>query len=59
MVDLIYGRVIVDICKEMPFYIYLIKIYIDIKIFNSKPYIYGSVDINNFYIYTVLIAISG
>jgi Fe-coproporphyrin III synthase len=47
MVDLIYGRGIADICKEMPFYINLIKKYIGIKIFNSKPYIYGSVDINN------------
>jgi len=47
MVDLIYGMGIVDICKEMPFYINLIKKYISIKIFNSKPYIYDSVDINN------------
>ena len=47
MVDLIYGRGIADICREMPFYINLIKKYIGIKIFNSKHYIYGSVDINN------------
>lgn len=59
MVDPIYSRGIVDISKEMPFYINLVKKYIGIKIFNSKPYIYGSVDINNICIYTVLIAIGG
>lgn len=47
MVDLIYGIGIADICREMPFYINLIIKYIGIKIFNSRHYIYGSVDINN------------
>jgi len=47
MVDLIYGRGISDILLEMPFYINLIKKYIGIKFFNSKSFIYGSVDINN------------
>jgi Fe-coproporphyrin III synthase len=47
MVDLIYGRGISDILLEMPFYINLIKKYIGIKFFNSKSFIYDSVDINN------------
>jgi len=47
MVDLIYGRGVTDIIHEMPFYIHFIKDIINIKLFHSKPAIYGSVDVNN------------
>lgn len=47
MVDLIYGRGITDLIRETPFYIYMLKKYASIKFFNSKPVIFGSVDINN------------
>ena len=47
MVDLIYGRGITDILREMPFYFNLFKKIISIRIFHSKPTIYGSVDVNN------------
>lgn len=47
MVDLIFGRGITDIIREMPFYIHFIKNIIGIKVFRLKPAIYGSVDVNN------------
>ena len=47
MVDLIYGRGVTDIIREMPFYIHFLKNMISIKLFHSKPAIYGSVDVNN------------
>ena len=47
MVDLIYGRGVTDIIHEMPFYIHFIKNILSIKLFHSKPAIYGSVDVNN------------
>jgi Fe-coproporphyrin III synthase len=47
MVDLIYGRGITDILREMPFYFNIFKNIISIKMFHSKPTIYGSVDVNN------------
>jgi len=47
MVDLIFGRGITDILREMPFYFYFFKNIISIKIFHSQPTIYGSVDVNN------------
>ena len=47
MVDLIYGRGITDILREMPFYFNIFKNIISIRMFHSKPTIYGSVDVNN------------
>lgn len=47
MVDLIYGRGFTDIIREMPFYMQIFKNIIGIKLFHSKPAMYGSVDINN------------
>ncbi|MGZ5500415.1 MAG: radical SAM protein, partial [Nitrososphaeraceae archaeon] len=47
MVDLIFGRGITDILREMPFYFYFFKNTISIKIFHSQRTIYGSVDVNN------------
>jgi Fe-coproporphyrin III synthase len=47
MVDLIYGRGITDIIREVPFFASIFKKYIEIKLFHSKPAIYGSVDVNN------------
>jgi Fe-coproporphyrin III synthase len=47
MVDLIYGRGITDLVREMPFYIDIFVKYASIKLFNAKPPIYGSVDIIN------------
>jgi Fe-coproporphyrin III synthase len=47
VVDLIYGRGLTDIICEMPFYIHMIKNILSIKLFHSKPAIYGSVDVNN------------
>jgi len=48
MVDLILGRGLTDIIREMPFYIHIFKTMISIKLFYSKQAtIYGSVDVNN------------
>ena len=47
MVDLIFGRGLTDIIHEMPFYIHFIKNILSIKLLESRPAIYGSVDVNN------------
>jgi MoaA/NifB/PqqE/SkfB family radical SAM enzyme len=47
MVDLIYGRGVTDLIREVPFFASIFKKYISIKLFHSKPAIYGSVDVNN------------
>jgi Fe-coproporphyrin III synthase len=47
VVDLIYGRGLTDLLREMPFYISIFTKYASIKLFNAKPQMYGSVDIIN------------
>ncbi len=47
MVDLIYGRGVTDLIREVPFFASIFKKYIGITLFHSKPAIYGSVDVNN------------
>ena len=47
MVDLIYGRGITDIARELPSFISLFKKFVDIKFFHKKAAIYGSADIIN------------
>jgi MoaA/NifB/PqqE/SkfB family radical SAM enzyme len=47
MVDLIYGRGITDIIREMPVYVSLFTKYASIKLFHAKPPIFGSADIIN------------
>jgi Fe-coproporphyrin III synthase len=47
MVDLIYGRGITDLIREMPFYINIFTKYASIKLFHAKPIMYGSVDVIN------------
>jgi hypothetical protein len=47
VVDLIYGRGLTDLLREMPFYISIFTKYASIKLFNAKPPMYGSVDIIN------------
>jgi MoaA/NifB/PqqE/SkfB family radical SAM enzyme len=47
MADLVYGRGVTDIIREVPFFISIFRKYIGIKLFHSKPAIYGSVDVNN------------
>lgn len=47
MVDLIYGRGVTDLIREVPFFASIFKKYIGIKLFHLKPAIYGSVDVNN------------
>ena len=47
MVDLIYGRGLTELLREMPFYISIFTKYASIKLFNAKPPMYGSVDIIN------------
>ena len=47
MVDLVYGRGVTDIVREMPFFISIFTKYVSIKLFHSKPAMYGSVDVNN------------
>ena len=47
MVDLIYGRGVSELIREMPFYISIFKKYFSIKLFHAKPAMYGSVDVNN------------
>jgi sulfatase maturation enzyme AslB (radical SAM superfamily) len=47
MVDLIYGRGITDIVREIPLYFNLFHKMIGIKLFHEKPALYGSADIIN------------
>ena len=47
MVDLIFGRGITDLIREMPFYFTIFKNFASIKFLHAKPAMYGSVDINN------------
>lgn len=47
MVDIIYGRGVTDLIRELPLYINIFKNYSSIKLFKSKPPMYGSVDVNN------------
>lgn len=47
MADLIYGRGITDLLREMSLYVSIFAKYARIKLFNAKPAIYGSADIIN------------
>ena len=47
MVDLVYGRSITDLLREMPFYISIFKKLTAYKLFKTKQPMYGSVDVNN------------
>jgi MoaA/NifB/PqqE/SkfB family radical SAM enzyme len=47
MTDLIYGRGLTDLIREMPLYFSIFKNYASIKLFHSKPAMYGSVDVIN------------
>src|SRR5215813_10659984 len=47
MVDLIYGRGITDLIREMPFYINIFTKYASIKLFHARPTMSGSADIIN------------
>jgi Fe-coproporphyrin III synthase len=47
MVDLIYGRGITDLVREMPFYFRIFEKYTRIKLFHQKLAMYGSVDVIN------------
>ena len=46
-VNLIYGRGITDLLREMPLYITLFSKYARIRLFHAKIPLYGSVDVNN------------
>jgi Fe-coproporphyrin III synthase len=47
MADLIYGRGMSDLLREMPLYMSIFAKYACIKLFNAKPALYGSADIIN------------
>ncbi len=47
MVDVIYGRGVTELAREMPFYISIFKKMIAYRLFKSKAPMYGSVDVNN------------
>ena len=47
MVDLVYGRGITDILREMPLYFSMFTKFAGIKLFHLKPALYGSVDVYN------------
>jgi Fe-coproporphyrin III synthase len=47
MVDLVYGRGVTDIVREIPLYFSILEKYIGIKLFHRKPAMYGSVDVIN------------
>jgi Fe-coproporphyrin III synthase len=46
-VNLIYGRSIRDLLREMPLYVTLLSKYASIQLFHAKIPLYGSVDVNN------------
>jgi Fe-coproporphyrin III synthase len=47
MVDLVYGRGVTDLIREMPFYISIFKKMTAYRLFHKKAPMYGSVDVNN------------
>ncbi|HKU49127.1 MAG TPA: radical SAM protein [Nitrososphaera sp.] len=47
MVDLVYGRGVTDLIREMPFYISIFKKTTEYRLFHKKAPMYGSVDVNN------------
>src|ERR687894_456927 len=47
MVDVVYGRSVTDLVREMPFYISIFKKITAYKLFKTKQPMYGSVDVNN------------
>ncbi len=47
MADLVYGRGITDLIREMPFYISIFKKIAAYRMFKIKAPMYGSVDVNN------------
>jgi len=47
VVDLIYGRGLTDLIREMPLYFGIFNKYLGIKLFHQKPTMYGSVDVIN------------
>ena len=47
MVDVIYGRGVTDILREMPYYISIFKKMTMYRLFHVKQPMYGSVDVNN------------
>src|SRR5437867_13058727 len=47
MVDLIYGRGVTDLIRELPFYLTFFRNIVDIKVFHKKRTLYGSADIMN------------
>ena len=47
MVDIIYGRGITDLLREMPLYISIFKKMTAYRLFHIKQPMYGSVDVNN------------
>jgi hypothetical protein len=47
MVDLIYGRGITDLVRELPYYLSFFRKYAEIKIFHKRRILYGSADIIN------------
>ena len=48
MVDIVYGKGITDLIREMHFYFSIFKKYASIKLLHAKPVLYyGSVDVNN------------
>src|ERR671936_3034142 len=47
MVDLVLGRGVTDLIREVPFFASIFKKCIGIKLFHSKHAIYGSVDVND------------
>jgi MoaA/NifB/PqqE/SkfB family radical SAM enzyme len=47
MVDLIYGRGITDLIREVPYYVSFFRKYAEIKVLHKRRVLYGSADIIN------------
>ena len=47
MVDLVYGMGITDIIRDFPAHFNMLTKFVSIKLFKSKPFLYGSADIIN------------
>jgi Fe-coproporphyrin III synthase len=45
--DIIYGRGITDLLRELPFHVSILKRMLAYRLFNRKQPMYGSVDVNN------------
>jgi hypothetical protein len=59
VVDLVFGRGVTDIVREIPLYFSIFEKYVGIKLLHQKPVMYGSVAIINVYLSATYLCVRG